>query len=632
MNLLTTQFLAQYYRKRDVFPNLLARSTYLSKYSRDGECWTDTVRRVVEGNCALDKEVGVDEAEMLFDAIWRGEGMPPGRGLWVGGVYGVPTDARYNCACVEIQSTEDWRWLAYMLMCGAGVGVSLLGIGNLPVVATGAARLAMVVSQSHPDYGDVNPDVVIGDYGQEIIVDDSREGWADAFRDVMDAAFAGRSVIVNVSSLRPYGAPLRTFGGHASGPGALVTLLRHAWAIIRHRAGGRITSVDALDITNHAGVAIRAGGARRSALIVLGLPGDSEFRQAKHNWDAVLSHRSTSNNSIMFSEERDFSYFDWAGAVGEMNTYGEPGAVNRWLMRRTDPDVVGVNPCGEIPLENRGLCCLSEVYPGLIKGDSKVVLRLLTRYTLRQRLTSLTDGVADAVRRKSMRLGVGLGGLCDFSWDKEQLTGWYNIVRREATSYAHDLGVSVPIKVTTVKPSGTISLLNGSSPGMHAPYAPYYIRRTRISEVEPMAEALRHAGVPYEPCVYDKTGRTLVFSFPMRGSSAEGVYVTNETVKQQVDRLCDVQAAWADNAVSTTVSFDASDVGELAGLLAVRFKDEIKSVSCLPRAHGYSQPPYEEIDESTYRAMMARIDMEHPLTHGGDMDIQECEGGVCPIK
>lgn len=573
-----------------------------------------------------------DEAERLFEVIWRGEGLPPGRGLWTGGVPGIPVDARYNCYGAVLRSTDDWRWTSLMLMCGGGVGISLTEILSLPTVSAGAARLSVIVSKSHPDWGDVNPDEVFGTYDEEVVVPDTREGWADVFKQVMDAAFAGRSILVNVSSLRPYGAPLRTFGGHASGPGALVTLLRNAWAIIRRRAGGRLTSVDCLDITNHTGIAIRAGGARRSALIVLGNATDTEFRTAKHNWDAVLSHRSTSNNSIAFERERQFSTIEWPPIVEDMDSYGEPGAVNLWLMRRTDPEVVVVNPCGEIPLHHREACCLSEVYPARIKGSPVDVLRLMTRYTLRQRLQSMSDAVADVVRRKNMRLGVGLGGLLDFAWTKDRLRYWYQTVRREATSYARVLGVANPIAVTTVKPSGTISLLNGSSPGLHAPYAPFYIRRTRISEVEPMAQALVSAGVPHEPCVYDSTGRTLVFSFPMAAHSPTGRYAVTETVKDQIDRLCDVQAAWADNAVSTTVSFGKDEKEELAGLLRVRFKDEIKSVSCLPRSHGYQQPPYEQIDENTYRSLMQGIDESHPLTHGGELEVEECANGVCPVR
>jgi ribonucleoside-diphosphate reductase alpha chain len=202
-------------------------------------------------------------------------------------------------------------------------------------------------------------------------------------------------------------------------------------------------------------------------------------------------------------------------------------------------------------------------------------------------------------------------------------------VREEANRYADELGVSRPIATTTVKPSGTISLLNGSSPGIHAPFAPFYLRRTRIGRDEAMAQALIEAGVPHEQCVYDSTGNTLVFSFPMK-SDAE-VTVQNQTVATQLGRQLIVQETWADNAVSTTISFDESEKDKLAGLLE-KHAASLKSISCLPRQHGYQQPPYEEIDEDTYAKLLVAIDPDHPLTTGGELDTLECEGGVCPVK
>lgn len=241
----------------------------------------------------------------------------------------------------------------------------------------------------------------------------------------------------------------------------------------------------------------------------------------------------------------------------------------------------------------------------------------------------MSDPRADAVRRFTMRIGVGLGGICDFEWKAKDLLHLHATVREEATKYADDLGVARPIATTTVKPSGTISLLNGSSPGIHAPFAPFYLRRTRIGKDEQMAQALIEAGVPHEQCVYDSTGNTLVFSFPMRSES--DVTVQNQTVASQVGRQMIVQSAWADNAVSSTISFSENEKGELARLLR-KHGESLKSISCLPRQHGYEQPPYEEIDEDTYAKLVDAINHQHPLTSGGELDTLECEGGVCPVK
>ncbi len=615
----------------DPFPNLLARSTYLGKYCRNGETWSDTVARVVEANCALDPMVSDKEKSQLYHAIWSGWALPPGRGLWTGGVQGMPVEARYNCWGGVLRSIDDWCWLADMLMCGGGVGLSLLECDNLRAVKPGDARVNILCSKSHPNVGEVMPDKGVG-VAAQFVIDDTRQGWVKALRYTLECAYNNSSLTLNLSSIRPRGAPIKTFGGIACGPGPLASLCREVWSIVRGAKSRKLTSVECLDITNHIGVCIKSGNVRRSALIVLGRANDQQFRDAKKSWDAVRSHRHSSNNSIVFDREEQFDTFDWRQLVEDNATFGEPGILNLWKIRQTDPLAVAINPCGEIPLHNREACNLAEIFPALIP-EYRIfdVLRLITRYSLRQRLEPLKDPIAEASRVNNMRIGVGLGGVCDFTVDGSTLGIWHAYVRGVATLYAQKLGVVSPIATTTVKPSGTISLLNGSSPGIHAPFAPYYIRRTRISKQEPMAEALIDAGVPYESCVYDSTGNTLVFSFPMEARNKSTETVQTESVKTQVERQVLLQSEWADNAVSTTISFRENEKDELAALLKKHAKD-MKSISCLPKAHGYDQPPYEEISESLFQEMSAKINHDHPLTAGGELDTMECEGGVCPVK
>lgn len=543
-------------------------------------------------------------------------------------VGGMPTG---NCWGGVLTSIDDWCWLANMLMCGGGVGMSLLEIHNLREVMPGDARMNILCSKSHSNVGEVMPDVHAG-VSTQVIIDDTRQGWVEALRHTLECAFNNSSLTLNLSSIRPRGTPIKTFGGIACGPGPLASLCREVWAIVRKARGRKLNSVECLDITNHIGVCIKSGNVRRSALIVLGRADDTDFRDAKKSWEAVKSHRHSSNNSIVFDEEDMFRTFDWRQLVEDNAEFGEPGILNLWKIRQTDPLAVAINPCGEIPLHNREACNLAEVFPALIpEGKRFECLKLITRYSLRQRLEPMNDFVAEAARVNNMRIGVGLGGICDFNVDAETLNVWHAYVRGIASLYAQQLGVVSPIATTTVKPSGTISLLNGSSPGIHAPFAPFYMRRTRISKQEPMAEALISAGVPYEPCVYDSTGNTLVFSFPMAAKPGTTNFVSTESVKAQVERQVMVQREWADNAVSTTISFHANEKDELADLLKTYAK-EMKSISCLPKAHGYEQPPYEEITELQFREMTSKIDSDHPLTSGGELDTMECEGGVCPVK
>jgi len=633
---LRESFLEPYYRMRDPFRTLLARSTYLSKYSRGTEVWTDTIRRVVEGNISLTSNHSEKESELLFHLFWTGQALPPGRGLWVGGIEGIPADARYNCWGVTLRSVDDWCWIMNQLMLGGGVGVGLGSISKLGSVSGQPARMAVWCRADHSNVEDVKPNDKTFLNGQTPVfrAPDSREGWVESLRLVINAAFAGTDLIVDVSDIRPRGVPIKTFGGTACGPGPLTTLLRSAWSIVRGAEGRELNSVECLDITNMIGFCVKSGNVRRSALIVVGDANDRAFRDAKKDFEMVKSHRHTSNNSLAFHTEQQIADFDWHGMVEDNVLYGEPGLLNLALIHKTDPGAMIINPCGEIPLHDREACNLAEAFPAQFDGstDPNMVFRLLTRYCLRQRVTPLLDEESDEVRRKNMRIGVGLGGICDFDWTGPQLAGWFGVCRREADDYADELGVSRPNAVTTTKPSGTISLLNSSSPGIHAPYAPYYIRRARMAINEPMTEALIEAGVKHELDQYDNTGRTVVFEFPTKAVHTR-LTVQTETIADQFERQAQVQEWWADNSVSATLSFDVATEKHQTAELLKQYVPRFKSTSLLAKSgHGYVQAPYEKIDEATYRQMASQIREDHQLVRGGDVEIEECSQGVCPVR
>jgi len=637
-------FLAPYYIKGDCFPNLLARATYLTKYCRDGETWTDTIRRVVEGNCNLDPRCTIDEAKQLFDCFWTMQALPPGRGLWTGGVKGMVPDAAFNCWNIQISKPDDWCWVADRLMLGGGVGVSLAKIDTMPVVSSKRdkpfAFLDIVCDERHADYKEVIDTVYeiekerksIG-YMQKhrFIVPDSREGWVEALQMVLHAAYRREHIEIDVSRIRKRGSVIKTFGGVACGPGPLVRMLMEIWQIVDGAHGRKLNSVECLDITNHIGFCIKSGNVRRSSLLILGHPYDMDFRNAKKDLAKVLSHRHTSNNSLMFTSEEQIQSFDWYSVANDMALFGEPGIVNMVNVWKTDPFATGFNPCGEQSLWDGEACNLAEVFQALRVGAISATRRLTlaTRYAMRQRLPALIDPVSDLVGKQNMRIGVALGGLCDFSWTNEQLVSWRDHVIDCADHYADELGVNRPITKTTVKPSGTISLLCGSSPGNHAAFDRYYIRRVRLADNDPMVGAFKEAGLTYEPCVYDKTGHTLVFSFPMQ--SVARVTVKNDSVENQFARQLAVQTSWADNAVSQTITFDKNNIDELADCLR-RYVPLLKSTSCLPSDHGYQQPPYESIDEHTFVDMNRAINYNHPLTTEGWIETEECAGGSCPIR
>ena len=634
---LKDSFLAPYFALGDPFETLLARSTYVTKYARDQEKWTDTIRRVVEGNISLSpKPVSEKEAEMLFHLFWTGQALPPGRGLWTGGVPGIPADARFNCWYTTLYGPEDWCWVMNQLMLGGGVGVGINSIDRLEPVAQGNARFAINCGPSHPDFNEVKPNDKSFLNGATPVyrAEDSRQGWVESLRRTMQAAWEGRDLIVDVSEVRPRGRKIKIFGGIACGPGPLSTLLRMTWETIRGAAGRKLSSIECLDITNMIGFCVKSGNVRRSALIILGDAHDQEFRDAKKDFSKVLSHRHTSNNSIMFRSEEQIRDFDWKSLVDDNIKFGEPGLFNLPLVQKTDPGARGVNPCGEQALEDREACNLGENFPGRFESgtDSNVAFRLQVRYCMRQRLTPLTDQQSHSVGLKNMRIGVALGGLCDFDWTPQMLSDWFKVCRTEANDYADEMGLNRPITVTTVKPSGTISLLNGSSPGIHAPYAPWYIRRARIALNDPMAPALREAGVPCEVDQYDQTGHTLVFSFPTKARHTRTTVAT-DTIRDQFERQATVQRYWADNAVSSTLSFNAETEREETAKLLEEYVPQFKSTSMLAKtSHGYVQAPYEEIDEPTFNELYSQINHQHPLVRGGDIEVDECSSGACPMR
>lgn len=294
-----------------------------------------------------------------------------------------------------------------------------------------------------------------------------------------------------------------------------------------------------------------------------------------------------------------------------------------------------VSNCGEIFLLDRESCNLCEIFPARVfsqGGDIRQALILIARYAFRQRLMAFEDEKTEKTRQRKMRVGVGLGGVCDFQHTAQDLRKWYQVVRDTCDRYANELHVNRPIAVTTVKPSGTLSLLNGSSPGMHAPFAEHYIRRIIIPKDTAIAHALEEANVISEPVAYGNAKNTLVFSFPMHNPNPK-VTVQNETVKDQFERQLLLQQNWADNSVSATISFEKEEK-DLMTKLMEHYIPQLKSSSFLTRAHGYVQAPYEEISKNTFEKMSNNINHDHRLVHSNadDMDMSDCAGGACPIR
>jgi ribonucleoside-diphosphate reductase alpha chain len=538
-----------------------------------------------------------------------------------------------NCYFVNIESIEDFEFLFDHLMLGGGVGFSVerSKIHEFPKVRSG-------ISISHERSNDA-----------DIIVPDSREGWKRILHAVLKSYFyTGKSFTYSTILIREFGAPLKTFGGTASGPGALIDGIADICKVMENRAGKKLRSVDILDIANIIGRVVVSGSSRRSAQIAMGDPDDILFLRAK-NWGSgnVPGWRANSNNSIYADGYDEIMSELWKGYDGS----GEPyGLLNRKLARtvgrlgekKPDPSIEGFNPCAEIALGDGESCNLATVFLPNIESlkQFKEISRLL--YLVQKQITTLRYPYPKTNRivAKNRRLGQSITGVLQCS--KEQLA-WlspvYDYLRDLDAEYSDANGLSRSVRLTTVQPSGTLSLLPGVTPGIHPAYAKYYIRRVRFGAADPLIEACRKRGYNVVPEV-GIDGREdhtkWVVEFPAQ--SPEGaVLAADMTAVEQLEWVKRMQTEWADNAVSVTVYYRIEELPQIKSWLKDNYDDSVKSVSFLLHAdHNFPLAPYEEIDEETYNAMVAKVDLTIPMGSStlddNLMDDPSCTTGACPVR
>lgn len=622
--------------------NGLGYVVYKRTYARpvDGpgsrlEEWHETVARCVNGAQAIGAGYTTDEAHSLYDHVFHMRGLFSGRFLWVGGTPMVERHgggALVNCVATKMEEVDDFIFLFTMLMHGAGVGFSVerSAVHELPRVKGG---VVITHAGRAPD--------------ADFIVPDSREGWASLLREVLNSHFhTGRSFSYSTVLVREYGAPLKTFGGTASGPGALVDAVEDISRVLQGRAGKKVRSVDALDVGNIIGRAVVAGSARRSAQIAVGDPDDALFLRAK-NWGSgeVPAWRQQSNNSIFADGYSQIPEELWSGYDGT----GEPyGLINKRLSQRVgrlgeeSPDQVDCfNPCAEVPLEKGEVCNLAElVLPRLESLDQAAeVSRLL--YKTQKAVTGLRYPfeVTNEVVHRNRRIAQSVTGVARITEDQ---WGWldpmYQDLREFDGKWSAHLGVPESIRLTCVQPSGTKSLMPGVESGAHSAKAASFIRRVRFGSGDALVPELRSRG--YRVC-YDVgiDGREdhsrFVVEFPCEtpeGASLE----PQETAVSQLERVKRLQTVWADNAVSVTVGYSADELPAVRDWLAENYDDSVKSVSFLLREdHGFQLAPIEPVDRETYERMVGELDLgtwRSSLT--GDMTplAESCEGGSCPIR
>jgi adenosylcobalamin-dependent ribonucleoside-triphosphate reductase len=615
------------------------KRTYARRLETGGteEFW-QTLQRSCNGLLELGAPFTQDDIQELFSYMFNLKGIVSGRALWQLGtdtVRKVGGDSLINCWFVACNEVEAFKFTMNELMLGGGVGFSIMPeeVYQLPPVR-------------------FKPKIIRTDsFDCDFIITDNREGWVEFLGRVLDSFYyTGKDLYYCTKAIRPRGAYIKGFGGTASGPEDLVIGVDQIVKILTARFGQHLKPVDVLDIQNLLGQIVVAGNVRRSAELSIGDARDKDYIFAK-NWTKhqVPKWRQNSNNSVLANEFDDVPSEFWNGYNGEGEPYGlvnlrnhqRYGRLADGLDYRPDYKVKGVNPCSEISLEPFECCNLAEIFlPNLRDTEEfKKVARVL--YMAQKSISAMrySHPKTNEVIKRNMRLGLGITGYLqsEFEGDESAFTSVYKYLEQYDEYFSGVLGVNKSIKLTTVKPSGTLSLLAGVTPGCHPAYADYYIRRIRFASDDPIVEACRENGYHVEPKVnFDGTNdlSTMVVSFPVK-SDDRAVTNAETTAVKQLEVLKFLQTYWADNSVSITVYYKQEELPDIQRWLSENYDSDIKSVSFLLHSgHGFTQAPYEQITAERY---MQELDQVKPLKSLGESnslssDSLECAGGQCPVR
>jgi len=605
------------------------------------EEFPDTVNRVVNAaQTQLKCNFSKDESERLRRYLLELKGAVAGRFFWQ---LGTPTVERLglsslqNCAFTVVDKpVEPFTWAMDLLMLGSGVGYNIQKehVDKIPMVNA---------DFKCPTRNNVND----ADY----IVPDSREGWVALIGKTLKAAFlahkSGKQTFTYSTQLiRSKGAPIKGFGGTASGPEDLVWGVQKIGMILERRAGRKVRPIDCLDIMNIIGAVVVAGNVRRSAQIAIGDDDDVEFLLAKR-WDMgnIPSWRAMSNNSVVCNDINNLHDYFWEGYEGK----GEPyGLINLKLSRKIgrlgetqypDAEVMGYNPCAEQSLADKETCCLAEIFlPNITSKEEFLdVATLLYRVNKHSLALPCHLDSTETIVHKNMRMGIGITGVLEATEEqKSWLSETYPKLRAYDDEYSAANGFNKSIKLTTVKPSGTLSLLPGVTPGAHPAYARFMVRRIRISANHSLVQTCRDHGYPVE---YQQNfdgsidHSTVVVSFPFR-HSANAILAKDVTAIQQLETVKWLQTVWSDNSVSCTIYYRKEELPEIRKYLKKNYKTNHKSLSFLLHSeHGFKQAPLEEITEDQYNALVASTKLITEITEGNiGLDDAECSTGACPIR
>jgi ribonucleotide reductase alpha subunit len=621
------------------------------KESGDTEEWNETVQRCINGAQKIGAQYTQEEAERLFDYVFNLKCNFAGRMLWQLGTSTVDrfgANSLLNCWFTSMNEPKAFLFLFENLMLGGGVGYSIRreDVHELPKIK----KDVVITHQATKD--------------ADFIVPDSREGWVKLLEYVLNAFYVtGKSFTYSTILIRGAGEKINGFGGKASGPQILVDGMAKIFSIFHSREGKKLRSIDVLDVCNIIGSVVVAGNVRRSAEIALGDPDDILYLRAK-NWSSgnVPNWRAMSNNTLYVDDYSHLMDEFWTNGY-EINkdtgfANGEPygffnlplsqkyGRTKDGLMKDsnlypTDSDnVVGTNPCGEISLSNYECCNLCELYLNNITTKEELIDCAKLLYKSQKAIAALPflHEETNKIVHKNMRLGLGVTGVCQSLNKVDWLDDCYVALRKFDKQWSKERGWSESVKLTTVKPSGTLSLLGGATPGVHPAYSKYYMRTVRMSSSDKLVQICRDLGYHTEFLLnFDGTENrdTIVVYFPCE-TPESAILADNMDVIKQLEMVKKLQSVWSDNAVSVTAYYSPEELGKLKDWLKENYKEHLKSVSFLLRQkHGFKQAPYQEIDKDTYEKHKAKVKPLSSVSYiisGDVLQGIECEGGVCPIR
>jgi len=647
----------------DAGSNSLGEVTFIRTYSRvkeDGtkERWHEVCRRVIEGMYSVQKNHAKDNrlpwndnkaqksAQEAFQRMFELKWTPPGRGLWA---FGTPmtmekrnSASLQNCAMVSTRDIDRndpgalFAWVMDALMLGIGVGFDTLGQDKQMSI-----------------YAPTEP---VNIYE----IPDTREGWVESVRLLINSFLRANQSIQEFTYdlIRPLGAPIKGFGGVASGPEPLIDLHTRIRNVIGSRAGEALDSRAIVDLVNLIGTCVVSGNVRRSATLALGVPEDEGFINLKN--PEVFPERNSydpekpgwawmSNNSI--AAEIGTKYEDYVDLIADN---GEPGFI--WLdVARSygrladapdykDARVMGFNPCAEQPLESYELCTLVEVHLNRHESKEDFLKTLKFAYLYGKTVTLMPTHwqQTNGIMQRNRRIGTSLTGIASFAdtyglpITREWMDEGYQKIRHYDHQYSEWLCVRESVRVTTVKPSGSVSLLSGATPGVHwGPGGEFYLRAIRFGNTDPMLHLFKAAGYKIEADLV--SANTSVVYFPV--ASGHKRAEKQVSLFEKIGLAATAQKYWSDNGVSVTLSFDKEEETKFIAPALNMYEGQLKAVSFLPMGNKtYPQQPYTEITREEYNSYVGKIGkIDWSAIYDGIENLEAegeayCSTDACEIK